>query len=136
MLSRSRSQSGSGGPQNTSAISSHRRQGVGAAGTRRAASRPATVISISSPASTRRTSSDAAWRNSRSPTVAIDWMVAQVLEPSAQTATVSRLFPTVPRHRFISGGGKFLGRGGCQVLRLRFPGRLLRFIARLAGQFL
>lgn len=41
----------------------------------RAASRPDTVMSISSPPSTRRTSSDAFWRSSRTPTVSMGRMV-------------------------------------------------------------
>ena len=66
--SRSALHAESSGPANSSATSSHRRQVRGAAGTNRAPGRPATVMTISSPSSTRRTSSDAFWRNSRRPT--------------------------------------------------------------------
>ena len=62
-------------PLNASAMPSHRSHRFRGAGTRRAASRPDTVMSISSPPSTRRTSSDASWRSSRSPTVSMGRMV-------------------------------------------------------------
>jgi hypothetical protein len=60
-------------------MSVHRCHRRGVAGTKRAARRPATVISISSPSSTRRTSSDASWRSSRRPTVVMSTSIAQVL---------------------------------------------------------
>lgn len=59
MRSRSRSQEGSGGPSNRSAISFHVRHVRGVIATSRARGRPETVMVISWPASTRRTSSDA-----------------------------------------------------------------------------
>lgn len=69
MRSRSWSQLGSGRPLNALAMSSQVCHRFCETGTSRAASRPDTVISISSPPSTRRTSSDACCRNSRNPTV-------------------------------------------------------------------
>lgn len=59
-----------------SATSSQRSQRFGVVGTSLAAGRPETVISIASPLWTRRTSSDASWRSSRSPTVSI-WEMSQ-----------------------------------------------------------
>lgn len=67
--SRSASQAGSAGPPKSSATSDHRRHARGVAGTNRAPGRPATVIVISSPSSTRRMRSEAFCRSSRKPTV-------------------------------------------------------------------
>lgn len=69
--SRSASHAVSAGPRNRSDTASHRRHRCGDAAISRALGRPATVTVISSPASTRRTSSEASWRSSRSPTVLI-----------------------------------------------------------------
>ena len=68
MRPRSAAQSGSATPENRSLISAHCRQARVVAGTSSAAGRPATVTLRDSPASTRRMSSDAFCRNSRSPT--------------------------------------------------------------------
>jgi len=79
IASRSTSHAGSAGPPNSSVTSAHCLQVRGAAGTSRALGRPATVMVISSPCSTRRTRSEAFWRSWRNPITSIQRMVAQVL---------------------------------------------------------
>ena len=117
------------GPGKKLATSSHRRQ-VGSSGYQPAPGRPATVMTISSPSSTRRTSSDAFWRNSRRPTASTFEMMHMCYRYRYVRALVfgigrSRLLSRCGRHAKRRRDRRRIPRGSARCVR-RTTGRRCR----------